>query len=944
MTRFPAARLPRRRDRGTLARHQAPRRVPTVDYPPLPLSLRRVSGCLTETRHGIQAWYRLSPQQWSWQGDERREALIRQIADTYAALAGRSIHCRTVQRPYPVHRWARALADDTPAPSDPRAWGAHLVAVQRHLRGSTFADTETYLGVDVLAPRRAAARVEADLVRLDTVLATPGLDAVRATQAELEWLIHRSLGLGLPEPRTTVDGLAVPVEPTDVGLFTGTLDVDPCPGRPWVRMVARPQRGAGAIERYLAVLTVGRMEDLQIPQVHLPWMAYADSLPFPVEWSARVRILSGAQAAGAMRSRIDQVVDQEQQYTATPSVEVPPALRRTGAQARATADEISDGGAHAVARVDGRFHLALVAGTPEELEDRVNTAVNRYRDYRIELHRDPDQYGGHREFVPGEPAASPAHRRRGKTLFLAAALPHVSSTVGTRDGSYVGYTVGTSRRAVAWNLHHAMEIRERSGFTPVIGGLGCGKSVVVGALAYDATLRGISTTVFDPSGPLARLTRIPEICRVSRHIDLLRAPAGTLSPYTAIPEPRREHLVDDERLAGLGGPGSPEYERVLDEVVADARHLAARRRMQLATDTLRLLLPPELRRTREAGLVVRGAVRAVGGAHTASLGSVLDVVAADARDRDHEILDVLRDLAEYPAARLFFDPGYLADRAAVREGGQAALPDGHGDGGRTGEDPGAALAGGGRPPADPVLLVFTLGGLTLPDTDADETNWTEDERISVPLLSLAATYASRRIYGRRMGERKVVVIDEAHALRRTPAGRALVERFARDSRKWNTRVLAASQKPSDLVSLEAGGLIDECVIGGIDDPQEALGALRLARIPTDLGYERAVATLALGGTRPQAGTGRTGARDFIFRDADGYTERIRWDLGHLPHVLAALDTTAGGRPGAPTTPPRPPEPPAGRGDPSPEPGSVPVPDPRRNAARLEGWGDEWPAA
>ncbi len=147
-----------------------------------------------------------------------------------------------------------------------------------------------------------------------------------------------------------------------------------------------------------------------------------------------------------------------------------------------------------------------------------------------------------------------------------------------------------------------------------------------------------------------------------------------------------------------------------------------------------------------------------------------------------------------------------------------------------------------------------------------------------------------------MGERKVVVIDEAHALRRTPAGRALVERFARDSRKWNTRVLAASQKPSDLLSLEAGGLIDECVIGGIEDPAGAAGALQLARIPTGLGYERAVATLALGGLRPNVGRGRTGARDFILRDADGYTERVRWDLGHLQHVLDALDTTAVGNP------------------------------------------------
>lgn len=860
----------------------APTAVGRIDFPPLPLALRGIDGCLTITRNGLRAWYRLGAQQWSWQSDDRRENLIRQIGDTYSALAGRTLHIRTVQRPYPIHQWAKALADDTPHPSNRQAWGQHLVDVQRHLRGSTFSDTETYVGVSLTVPHRgdrissrARAKVDADLVRVDALMAFPGLDAVRAEQHEVEWLVHRSLGLGLPQPHTVVEGMTVPVETSELSMFTGTLDIDPCPGKPYLRLVARAQRTGDAVpvERFATVLTVGRMENVTIPQTHLPWMAYADSLPFPVEWSAHVRLLSGREAAAAMQTRIDQVVDQEQQYIASSSVEVPPALRRTGEQARATADEIADGGTHAVARVDGRFHIGVTAASPAELEDRVNTVLNRYREYRIELHRDPDQHGLHREFIPGEPAASTAHRRRGKTELLAGALPHLSSTVGTRDGSYIGYTVGTSRRAVAWNLHHAMEVRERSGFTPVIGGLGSGKSVVVGSLAYDATLRGISTTIFDPSGPLARLARIPQIADVSQHIDLLRSPPGTLSPYTAVPEPERANLVDDEQLIGLTGA---EYDTKLDEVLTDAKHLAARRRMQLATDTLRLLLPPEIRRARDASLIVRSAVREVGGRHTASLMTVLQEIKRDPRDADHEIYDVLTDMSEFPSARLFFDVGYLADNRAARAN------QGH---------------------AEPTLLVFTLGGLTLPEPDAEETNWSEDERISVPLLSLAANFASRRVYGRRMGERKVVVIDEAHALRRTPTGRALVERFARDSRKWNTRVLAASQKPSDLLSLEAGGLIDECVIGGIEDPAEAAGALQLARIPTGLGYERAVATLALGGLRPHVGRGRTGARDFILRDADGYTERVRWDLGHLQHVLDVLDTTAVGNLPAPATAP-----------------------------------------
>ncbi len=235
-----------------------------VDFPPLPLALRGIEGCITVTRNGLRAWYRLGPQQWSWQGDDRRENLIRQIGDTYSALSGRSLHIRTVQRPYPIHQWAKALAEDTPHPSSRDAWGRHLVDVQRHLRGSTFSDTETYVGVSLTPAHRgdritarSRAKVDADLVNVDALMAFPGLDAVRAEQHEVEWLVHRSLGLGLPQPHTVVDGMTVPVETSDLPMFTGTLDVDPSPGKPYVRLIARPQRtgDAAPIERYATVLT-----------------------------------------------------------------------------------------------------------------------------------------------------------------------------------------------------------------------------------------------------------------------------------------------------------------------------------------------------------------------------------------------------------------------------------------------------------------------------------------------------------------------------------------------------------------------------------------------------------------------------------------------------------------------------------------------------------------
>jgi len=57
---------------------------------------------------------------------------------------------------------------------------------------------------------------------------------------------------------------------------------------------------------------------------------------------------------------------------------------------------------------------------------------------------------------------------------------------------------------------------------------------------------GARWTVLDPSGPLAELTRLPELAPFSRHINLLRADPGILNPYRVVAEPRFEHFVDDE--------------------------------------------------------------------------------------------------------------------------------------------------------------------------------------------------------------------------------------------------------------------------------------------------------------------------------------------------------------------------------------------------------------
>jgi hypothetical protein len=395
-----------------------------------------------------------------------------------------------------------------------------------------------------------------------------------------------------------------------------------------------------------------------------------------------------------------------------------------------------------------------------------------------------------------------------------------------------------------FDTHFATEVRETSGLVPIVGSLGSGKSVLAGLITYEAVRRGITSVMLDPSGPLARLTELPELRDKARHIDLTSAPSGTLNPYAVVVQPR------------------PEDYTTLD-ALEEARTLAAQDRKLLALDVATMLLPPALASAARTRLVLTEAIRATKGAPATSLWTVVEHL--ETRDDDHaaDIAAYLRDMAEMPLARLFFPTG-----------------------------PGAEPINDDNA----VLTVLTMPGLVLPPNSVPREHWSTSEQMAVPLLHLASWYATRTIYGRPRSERKLVALDETHFLGEWGAGRALFTRLGRDSRKWNTCVLAASQNPADVLGMEVSNFISAAFVGRIEDDQVAADALRMLRVPPGVGYEGVLSRLS-----PRSSTGvRSGLREFVMRDVDGNVDRMRIDLDHLPQVLAALDTTA-----APATAPVP---------------------------------------
>jgi hypothetical protein len=833
-------------------------RVPGLAGPPAAAGIRltEIRGHLTFTTTTATAWYRVPEVVWAFRPDPEREALMTAVAEQYAALAGTRIHLRRTTRPFPAGRWVRDLQGNArPLPDVPGTvgWRAHLKAAAARLDVSSHATGHTMLGVTVARrdlaetgrdwlrriTRRGATGDDHDsdagllqrVERFDQILAGYGLAARRATSDELAWLLHRSIGLGLMPPAT----VAGDRDGGDMMAFSENVQRFRTPYASTVRLVNR----ATDEELHVAVLSVGRMEPLEIPQVHLPWMHLADELPFPVEWSTRADVL-GSAAARRLHRQLLTIRNQQRDY-AEHNLPEPPHLQRLADRAAEVGDQIETGRPVDSVRVHGWHRLAVMAPTRAECLDRVRTAIRLYQtEARIELVHPKGQPLLAAEFVPGQPPADTGYLRRMPVRLFAAALPQCAATVGDRRGDLIGHSAGAGRRPVFFDPHFATEVRERSGLTVLVADPGGGKSTLLGALGYLATRRGVQVTVLDPSGPLARLCAMPELARYARVVDLTGSGRGTLAPYALIPTPRRCDHPTDKAFA---------------DAVAETRA----ERKDLVIDLVMMLLPAQVARQESTAVVVHDAVRKVPADETSTLDDVVTALRQVGDPAAGNVANLLDDVSDLPLAQLFF-----------------GAPD-------------VAVA-----TTDAPLTVITMAGLRLPDMSVEREHWSRGEALALPMLHTAHRLAVRRCYRGDMHRRKLVALDEAHVLSGWSSGRSFLVRLARDSRKWNIAALLASQNPTDVLGLDVQNLVSTVFVGRVaDDAQVAADALRLLRVPAGPDYSYHQTLAGLSQADPSA-TDRLGFREFVMRDVDGRVQKIRIDVSYVHGLLDVLDTTPTG--------------------------------------------------
>lgn len=836
------------------------------------IAARTIDGHLLRTGQEVYAWYKLAPQRWSFRSDSQRQDLIAAIAGQYAELQGRWMHLRVTTRPYPIRMWAEAHVHNAVRrlPDTPGAlsFDDYMVGEQQQLMGRSMAEKEVYLGVQVQtrnmmdrAVERAApvlrrvfpdavdaelVAIESEVDHLDQVIGSAGLEGRPVTAEEMSWLMHRSCSLGLPAPRNLPAVPGAPWEPEDLASFTDAADFHQEPYSPTVTVRGRTGSNAG-IRRNVAVLTVGLMHGLQIPEIDDPWVQRADRLPASVEWSARIYVRRPEEVAGELQRQMNKVRSQVRHYTDEHELEPPQSLSRQAGRVLEIDDEMTSGFTSLGTRVRSWWRLAVSGPNEREALRLAQALLDLYKP-KVAIEHPEAQYALAREFIPGEALSSSAYLRRGSVLGAASSVPTATAEVGDRRGILLGETVTATRRPVAWDPWMAQELRDSSGLSALVAGLGAGKSFLGGGIVYKTLRSGAHWTLLDPSGPLAALCELPELRPYARPINLLNAQPGILNPYRVVAEPQLEHFMDED---------DPE------RAWRRERALAAATRRRLVLDALSGLLPYEVARLPQTRIVLLRAVRTVGGRPDAHPGQVFEALRRDASEH-HEHAVVVAD---------FLDE--------LRERMSLLIPEDD-------DDP-------YRDQRDDRLTVLTMAGLNLPKDGVGREHWTDAEALGVEMLNLAAWLTQRSIYERPKDLRKGVWIDEAFFLSEVPTGRVLMNRFARDSRKWNVRVLLSSQIPADFLKIQGFvALLDSVFVGRLDDDQAQADALRLLKVPVGVGYEQVVASLGRrpGGVRNATERDRA-PRQFIFADGAGGVERIKIDFSgpHLEHLRQSLDTT-----------------------------------------------------
>jgi RecA/RadA recombinase len=767
---------------------------------------------LTDTH--AWAYYRVPSVSYEFTTNEERDALATNLTVALAAIRMQDaeVHLRIVHRAYPAQEWAMGL--DATSDGGP-GWRDYLEQSYQHVWSKDFWAKEIYLGVRlgqrgmraqlgggtlsqivslyrITEPRlglgdEAVSTAEISKFtelseRLGRALSVSAMSARHASAGELAWLIQHTLMGSAGEPAPS----SVKRRRWGAGEIETLFEGQVHNGRTALRL--EDMTG----ESYAAFLSFARFPDVMAFPDGEPWLHFADSLPFPVEISSRMKLIPPAKASKDVSRRLAHARDMDA-HIREAGAEAPIALAEQIAAARMLEHGITK---ERLPFVYGWHRIIVRAQTKELCIRRVEATVEHYRDIGIDIvNSTGDQFSLLCESLPGDRLRLMSYVQRQPLYTIAGGMPTATVELGDRTegesgwiGPYIGETLGRARSIVHFDPLLAAA-RNRPTAIAITGEPGGGKTTLALLLIYQLALRGATVAVIDPKGDAEPLVEfLTRQGRKARVLPLGAAAPGLLDPFS--------FGVD----------------------------LAEKRTM--ATETLRLLLP-RMSEERESAMIQ--AVGAVAGTDRPSLGKVVRYLEESEDPAWKNTGAVMRSISEMRLARLCFAP-----------------------------------SGGQQIDAEGWTTVFTLAGLTLPDTTTHRDDYSYEQRLSVALLYLVSQFARKLLNSIDKSVPKAIFLDEAWAITSTPEGAKLVPEVSRMGRSRNIALILVSQNAGDLLNEQVTNCLSGVFAFRSTERGEVANVMSLLGVaPSD---EHKAVLRALGNG------------ECIFRDLDDRAGRIGIDL------------------------------------------------------------------
>ena len=769
---------------------------------------------LTDTH--AWAYYRIPSVSYEFTTPEEREALATNITVALAAIRmpDAEVHLRIAHRAYSAHAWATGL--DATSDGGP-GWREYLEQTYQHVWAKDFWGKEIYLGVrlgqrgvraqlsggvfsqfrGVYNRGESALGIEDESIgppeiakwtdnaeRLGRALNASALVARHATSSEIAWLVQHTMMQTAGEPLPS----AVKRRRWGTGEIDTLFEGQVHNGRTLLCL----EHVSG--ESYTAFLSFARFPDVMSFPDGEPWLHFADSLPFPVEISSRMKLIPPAKASKDVSRRLAHARDMDA-HIREAGAEAPIALAEQIAAARMLEHGITK---ERLPFVYGWHRLIVAAPTRELCVRRVEAVIEHYRDIGINVvNSTGDQFSLLCEALPGERIRLNSYVQRQPLYTIAGGMPTATVELGDRTdaasgsgwvGPYIGETLGRARSVVHFDPLLAAA-RNRPTAVAITGEPGGGKTTLAMLLIYQLAMRGATVAVIDPKGDAESLVEyLSRQGRKARVLPLNSAAPGLLDPFSF------------------------------------GNDLSEKRTM--ATETLRLLLP-RMSEERESAMIQ--AVGAVAGTERPSLGKVITVLEQSDDPAWKNTGAVMRAVSEMRLARLCFAPSV-----------------------------------GQQIDAEGWTTVFTLAGLTLPDSNTSRDDYSYEQRLSVALLYLVSQFARKLLNGIDRTLPKAIFLDEAWAITSTPEGAKLVPEVSRMGRSRNTALVLVSQNAGDLLNEQVTNCLSGVFAFRSTERAEVANVMSLLGVAPSDEHKAVLRSLGNG--------------ECIFRDLDHRAGRIGVDL------------------------------------------------------------------